>query len=103
MQKIATVSKGTASLHGRIPGHLLHPLLVRMIGDAGNSNSAALEMDEEQHVEGHQSSQREDLHREEVGAREHREMNSNELRPGRLALTLRSWGYAVTTHTLPTV
>jgi hypothetical protein len=61
-------------------------LLVRMSGDACNGNSAALEMDEEQHVVGHQSSQREDLHREEIGAREHREVNPNELCPGRRVL-----------------
>jgi hypothetical protein len=45
MQKIATVSKGAASFHGRVPGHLLHPLLVWMIGDPGNINPAALEME----------------------------------------------------------
>ena len=57
MQKIATVSKGAAALHGRVPGDLLHPLLVRMIGDPGNVNPAALEMDEEEHAVGHQISQ----------------------------------------------
>jgi hypothetical protein len=45
MQKIATMSKGAQSRHGRVPGHLLHPLLVRMIGDPGNVNPAALQMD----------------------------------------------------------
>jgi hypothetical protein len=45
MQKIATVLKGAASLHGRVPGHLQHPLLVRVIGDPGNVNPAALEVD----------------------------------------------------------
>ena len=53
MQKIATVSKGAPSLHSRVPAHLLHPLLVRVIGDAGDANPAALEMDEVENVIGH--------------------------------------------------
>jgi hypothetical protein len=53
MQKIATVSKGAASFHGRVPGQLLHPLLVWVIGDPGNVNPAALEMDEVENVIGH--------------------------------------------------
>ena len=78
MQKIATVSKGAASLHGRVPSHLLHPLLVWVIGDPGNVNPAALEMDEEEHVGGHQARPREDLRCEEVGARQQREASSTE-------------------------
>src|SRR5450759_4428135 len=57
MQEIATVPKRAASLHGNIPGHLLHPSLVRVNGDPGDVHLAALEMDEKQHVIGHQSSQ----------------------------------------------
>jgi hypothetical protein len=37
MQEIATVSKGAPSLHGRVPRHLLHPLLVRVDGDPAMS------------------------------------------------------------------
>src|ERR1700688_1420549 len=36
MQEIATVSKGAASLHGRAPSHLLHPLLSWVDGDPGD-------------------------------------------------------------------
>ena len=61
MQKVATLSKGAASPHGHVPSHLLHPLLVRVIGDPGNVNSAALEMDDKEHVVGHQASPRKDL------------------------------------------
>jgi UDP-N-acetylglucosamine 2-epimerase (non-hydrolysing) len=56
-----------ASLHSHVPSHLLHPLLVRVDGDPGDFHLAALEMDKEQHVVGHQSAQREDLHCEKVG------------------------------------
>jgi hypothetical protein len=99
MQKIATVSKGAASFHGRVPGHLLHPLLVWVIGDPGNVNPAALEMDEEENVIGHQAPPREDLHREEVRACQQREVSSKEFCPGcrPLALRLRRRRYAVTT------
>src|ERR1035437_8650378 len=53
MQEIATVLKRTASLHGHVPGHLLHPRLVRVDGDPGDVHLAALEVDEKQHVVGH--------------------------------------------------
>src|SRR5664280_1564262 len=48
MQEIATVSKGAASLHGHVPSHLPHPLLVRVNGDPGDVHLAALKMDEKQ-------------------------------------------------------
>src|SRR5215467_8626619 len=96
MQKIATMPKGAASLHGRVPSHLLHPLLVWVIGDAVNVNPTALEMDEEEHVVGHQASPREDLHREEIRARQQREVSSNEFCPGCRPLARRRWCYAVT-------
>ncbi len=88
MQEIAAVPKGAASLHGHIPGHLLHPRLVRMNGDPGDVHPAALEMDEKQHVVGHQPAQREHLRREEVGARQQRQVGPNECRPRCRALAL---------------
>jgi hypothetical protein len=70
MQEIPTVSEGAASFHGHVPGDLLHPSLVRMNGNPGDVHLAALQMDEKQHVAGHQSSQREDLHvKKSVAAR----------------------------------
>ena len=59
MQEIATVSKGAASLHGRVPSHLLHPLLIWVDRDPGDVYLAALKMDEKQDVVCHQSAQRE--------------------------------------------
>jgi hypothetical protein len=46
VQQIAAIPQRAASLHGHIPGDLLHPLLVRVHGNAGNDYPAALEMDE---------------------------------------------------------
>src|SRR5207245_7756733 len=58
MQEIAAVPKGAASLHGHVPGDLLHPRLVRVNRDTGDVHPAALKMDEKQHVVGHQPAQR---------------------------------------------
>ncbi|HYA67069.1 MAG TPA: hypothetical protein VEE84_10275 [Burkholderiaceae bacterium] len=74
MEKIAAVSKGTVSIHRHVSGYLLHPLLVRVGSEAGNINPATLQTDKKQHVIGHQSSQRDDLDRKEVGAGHHRKV-----------------------------
>ena len=44
VQQIAAVLKRATSLHGHVAGYLPHPRLVRVNGDAGHSNRAALEM-----------------------------------------------------------
>jgi hypothetical protein len=54
VQEIAAIPKSAASLHGHIPGDLLHPPLVRVNRDAGDVYPAAIKMDEKQHVVGHQ-------------------------------------------------
>src|ERR1039458_2354553 len=96
MQEIATVSKGAASLHGRVPSHLLHPLLIWVDRDPGDVYLAALKMDEKQHVVCHQSAQRKALHGEKVGPRQHREVSPNECCPGGCLLARRCGRYAVT-------
>src|ERR1700687_5046148 len=67
-----------------------------MNGDPGDVYPAALEMDEEQHVVGHQSAQRQHLCGEEVGPRQQRQMGSNEGRPCGRAFALRRRRQAVT-------
>jgi len=66
VKEIAAASKGAASFHGDVPSHLLHPLLGRVGGDPGDLHLSTLQMDEEEHIVGHQSPQREDLYREKV-------------------------------------
>jgi hypothetical protein len=66
VQKITTVPQRTPSLHGDT-GDLLHPSLIRVNRDSSNVHPAALKMDEEQHVVGHQTARREHLCGEEVG------------------------------------
>jgi hypothetical protein len=97
---MAAVSKGTASIHRHVSGYLLRPLLVRVDSEAGNINPAALQMDKKQHVIGHQSSQRDDLDRKEVGAGHHRKVSANEFCPRRRALALRRWRHAMATQNI---
>jgi hypothetical protein len=54
MQKIATVQEDAVFIHGHVSRDLLHPRFVRVNGDPGNVHPAALKMDEEKHVVGHQ-------------------------------------------------
>ena len=81
VQQITTVSQSAASLHGHVSGHLLHPPLVRVNGNAGDIHPAALEMDEKQHVVGHQPAQRQHLGGEEIGPGQQLQVDSNEGRP----------------------
>ena len=60
-----------------------------MNGDPGEVYSAALEVNEEQHVIGHQTAQRQHLGGEKVGPRQQRQVGPNEGRPCCRALALR--------------
>jgi len=92
MQEIATATQDAPSIHGHVAGDLLHPWLVRMGSDAGDIHTAALEMNEEQHLAGHQPSQCENLDSEEVRCREQREVGPNKFRPsGRMFAFRRRW------------
>ena len=66
-----------------------------MGGDAGDVHTAALEVNEEQHVVGDQSSKRQNLDREEVGCREKGEVGPNEFRPGGRTFALPRGRYIV--------
>ena len=57
--------------------------------DPADVHPAALEMDEKQHVVGHQSAQREHLRGEEVRPDQQRQVDADECRPGCRALALR--------------
>jgi hypothetical protein len=48
----------------------------------------------------HKSPQREDLHREKISSRQHREVSPNEFGPGGRALALRRWWYAATAQNI---
>jgi hypothetical protein len=70
------------------------PSMARLDGStADDVHTAALEMNEEQHVVGHQPSQRENLDSEEVGCREQREVSPNGFRPGGRRFALRRRRY----------
>src|ERR1700751_1981138 len=100
MQDIATVSEGAATFHRHVASHLLHPLLGRVSGDPSDFHPTTRQMDEKKDIVSYQSVQREDLHREKIGSRQHHEMSLNEGRPGGGVLTLRRRRYAVTTQNI---
>jgi hypothetical protein len=56
MQNITTRMKIAPRLLRRATGNLLHPFLIWMPGDPGNTHAAAFEMQEEKHVVSHQPS-----------------------------------------------
>jgi len=91
VKEIAVASKDATSFHGDVPSHLLHPLLGRVGGDPGDLHLSALEMNEEQHIVGHQSLQDEDLNCEKVSSHEQREVSPNEFCPRGPTIGCGSW------------
>ena len=73
----------------------LHPSLILVNREPGDIHPAALEMNEEQDVVGHQPAQRQHLCGEEVGPCQQRYMGPNEGRPSSRALALRRWRQTV--------
>jgi hypothetical protein len=105
MEKIATVSKASHPSTVTFWGHLLHPLPFRVDREAGNINSAALQMDRwiKEHVVSYQSSQREDLDRKEVGAGQDRKVSPNGSAHVVVTLRSRAAGMPRRRRILPTV
>src|SRR5215831_2166843 len=89
MQCVPTLIQESPLLPGRIPCHLLHPCLVWVPRDPGQTDAAALQMDKEQDVVGHQATPSEDLHREEVNPSQHGQMRLNEFLPRLVLAPLR--------------
>jgi hypothetical protein len=50
MDEIPAIAKKTPFVHGHISGDLVHPSLIRMLGDAGDLDLAALKMNKEQYI-----------------------------------------------------
>src|SRR5262245_47538865 len=67
MQHIAATTEITPRLLGRTTSDLFHPVLVRMFCDSCNVNPA-FQVQEEQHVVGHQSAPCEHFYSKEVGS-----------------------------------
>ena len=68
---------------GEIASDLLHPWAFAFLCDAGNVNLACSEADDEKNVIADDSSEREDLNREEVRGGENIPMTFEEVGPGR--------------------
>jgi hypothetical protein len=50
MDEIPAITEKTPFVHGHVSGDLFHPSLIRMRGDAGDLDLAALKMDKEQYI-----------------------------------------------------
>jgi hypothetical protein len=53
-QRSSAIAQDPTFLHGHVAGHLLHPWLVGLNRDPSDVHSAALKMNEKQHVVGYQ-------------------------------------------------
>src|SRR5215469_12777740 len=82
-------SRNPQGLTSGVASHLLHPCLIRVPRDPGQIDAAALQMDEEQNVVGHQATPSQDLYREEVDPGQHGQMRLNEFLPCRVLAPLR--------------
>src|SRR5215470_2809529 len=81
MQRVPPLVEKSPVFTPCITGHLLHPCLIRMPGNPGQTDAATLQMNEEQHVVRHQTTPSKHLDREEVNAGQHRHMRLNEFLP----------------------
>ena len=68
--------------------------------DAGDAHTAALEVNEEQHVIGHQSSKRQNLDCEKAGCSEEGEVGPHEFRPGGRMFAHRHGRYTATAQNI---
>src|SRR5215468_2002590 len=89
MQYVLSLVQESPALPGRVASHLLHPSLVWVARNPGQTDAAALQMDEEQNVVGHQATPSEDLDREEVDPGQHGQMRLNEFLPRRVLAAFR--------------
>ena len=81
MQKIPLAQKGSAFGIRQITSHLLHPLLRRVPGDAGQRHSPCFQLDDKQNVVRCQTSPGEHLGGKEVHACQHRHVGGDEVLP----------------------
>src|SRR5215813_10346547 len=89
MQCVAPLIQEAPRLPSRVARHLLHPYLVRVPRNSGQAHLAALQMNEEQDVVGHQATPSEDLYREEVDPSQHGQMRLDEFLPRRVLAPFR--------------
>jgi hypothetical protein len=88
VQNIAATSEMTPIFERSVPGYLLHPTFLGMIGHAADRHPSAAQMDEEQHVVRHQPSPGQHLDGEEVCSGQDAHVPPDEFAPGRGLTTL---------------
>jgi hypothetical protein len=95
VQHVATLIEISPSFVGRVAGHLPHPKFIRMPRDTGQAYPAALEVNEEQPIIGHQTPPCEHFDREEIHAGQNCHMRADELFPGCVLAPFRRWRQAM--------
>jgi hypothetical protein len=101
MQNVALTVQGSAFSLSQVPGDLLHPLLRRMAGHAGQRHPPRFQLDRKQNVVRGQTSPREHLGGKEVHAGRNRHVGGDEVLPGSRLTGFRSWRDAVPTQNVP--
>jgi hypothetical protein len=60
---------------------LFHPRLIWMARDSSDVDPAGLQVKKEQHIVGHEPAPGKDLHREEIGSRQHTQVRGDKILP----------------------
>ena len=82
MEKVPSATEVSGTFVAGVASHLEHPLRGPMFGQAGESDPARFQMDEEQDVVGGKTSPGKHLNGEEIGARQDGEVGGDEIAPG---------------------
>src|SRR5215471_19106218 len=89
MQQIAAASQVSPLLHGHVSRLLLHPILVRVRRESCQIHSASLQVNEEKHIVGQQSLERQYFRREEIHPNQNVPVRADKVFPRNGLLTLR--------------
>src|SRR5215468_1737005 len=98
MQQIAVASQASPLLHSHVSCLLLHPLLIRVRRESCQIHSASLQVNEEKHIVGQQSLERQDFRREEIHPDQNVPVRADKVFPRNGLLTLRRWRNAMATE-----
>jgi len=85
MEQVPAIGQKAPLLHRYVPTDLFHPFFIGMRSHSGQTDLAALQMNEEKDIVGDQSPECEHFDGEEIGPGQNIQMSSDEVfPPGRL-------------------
>jgi len=92
MKKVPLAAEAAGTVNGGVASHLQHPFGSGMSGQAGETDPARFQMNEEQHVVGGKTSPGEYFHGEEVGTGQDGHVGGVEILPRSILAPLgRRW------------